>query len=136
MTRKPLIGITPSLRTDERFGETFSMAANYVGAVAAAGGVPVVLPPHGDAVEELLDAAAVDEVLVEPLDFVFRHESLDAYFDHQKAMSNRLKTTLAKLGPADHTRLRDAIDARLEQFVEPDGSVVLPARTWVAAALG
>ena len=56
MTRKPLIGITPSLRTDERFGETCSIAANYVGAVAAAGGVPVVLPPHGNGVEELLDA--------------------------------------------------------------------------------
>ena len=103
-------------------------------------------PPAGDPgpfafaqpgrIEELLDGSGFDEVLVEPLDFVFRHASLDAYFEHHKAMSNRLKTTLAKLGPADHTRLRDAIDAQLSEYVQPDGSVTLPARTWVAAALG
>jgi SAM-dependent methyltransferase len=87
-------------------------------------------------IEELLEGAGFDEVLVEPLDFVFRHASLDAYFDHQRAMSSNLKTTLAGLAPADHTKLRDAIDERLSDFVQPDGSVVLPARTWVAGALG
>ena len=87
-------------------------------------------------IEELLQAAGFDEILVEPLDFAFRHDSLDAYFEHQQAMSTHLRATVARLSPAEHTRLRDAIDARLNGHVRPDGSVVLPARTWVAAALG
>jgi SAM-dependent methyltransferase len=87
-------------------------------------------------IQELLDGAGFDEILVEPLDFTHDHPSLDAWFDHQLAMSTHLKATLSKLSPADHTRLRDAIDARLAEHVRPDGSVALPARTWVAAALG
>lgn len=58
---KPLIGITPSPRSDERFGESFSMANTYVSAVEAAGGIPVVLPPHRGGVAEL--AEALDGVL-------------------------------------------------------------------------
>ncbi|HET8630229.1 MAG TPA: gamma-glutamyl-gamma-aminobutyrate hydrolase family protein [Thermomicrobiales bacterium] len=53
---KPLIGITPSLRTDERSGETFTLANTYVSAVEAAGGIPVILPPHGGGVAELVEA--------------------------------------------------------------------------------
>ncbi|HEX5504522.1 MAG TPA: gamma-glutamyl-gamma-aminobutyrate hydrolase family protein [Thermomicrobiales bacterium] len=58
---KPLIGITPSPRSDERFGESFSMANTYVSAVEAAGGIPVVLPPHRGGVAEL--AETLDGVL-------------------------------------------------------------------------
>ena len=87
-------------------------------------------------IEELLEGAGFDEILVEAVDLVMRHESLDAYFEHQRAMSMSLQATLAKLSPAEHTRLRDAIDERLQGFVEPSGAVALPARTWVAAALG
>ena len=87
-------------------------------------------------IEGLLETAGFDEILVEPLDFPMRHPSLDAFFDHQTAMSSNLRTTLAALSPADHTRLRDEIDARLNEFVRTDGSVSIPARTWVATALG
>ena len=87
-------------------------------------------------IEELLGAAGFDEPLVEALDFTMRHPSLDAYFEHQAAMSTNLRMTLARLSPADHTRLRDEIDARLNEFVRPDGSVAVPARTWVASGLG
>jgi SAM-dependent methyltransferase len=86
-------------------------------------------------IEALLDEAGFDDVLVETLDFTWRHQSLDGYFEHQLALSTTLRETLARLGPADHTRLRDAIDARLERFVDPDGRVELPARTWVATGL-
>lgn len=52
---KPLIGITPSLKDDSHFGELFTMAATYVNAVATAGGVPLVLPPHQADIGALLD---------------------------------------------------------------------------------
>ena len=58
---KPLIGITPSLRSDEKFGELFTIGATYVNAVVAAGGVPVVLPPQRAGVEEL--AVTLDGIL-------------------------------------------------------------------------
>ena len=87
-------------------------------------------------IEALLDAAGFDEPLVEPLDFAMRLESFDAYFEHQQALSARLRETLERLTPAEHAKVRDAIDSRLEEFVLPDGSLELPARTWVASALG
>ena len=87
-------------------------------------------------IETLLADAGFDEIFVEPLDFTMRHPSPDAYFEHQTAMSTSLRTTLARLSPAEHTRLRDAIDDKLAPFAGPDGALALPARTWVAAALG
>jgi hypothetical protein len=38
------------------------------------------------------------------------------------------------LDPAQRDELREAIDARLAEWVADDGSVALPARTHVAAA--
>jgi SAM-dependent methyltransferase len=86
--------------------------------------------------ERLLADAGFDEILVEPLDFTMRLPSPDAYFERHHAMSTRLQEALGALSPADHTRMRDALDAGLEPYRQPDGSVALPARTWVATALG
>jgi SAM-dependent methyltransferase len=85
-------------------------------------------------IERHLDAAGFDDVLVEMVHFAFRFASTDEHFDHQVAVSTRLKDQLAPLSPAEHTRLRDAIDARLEPYIAADGSLELPARTWVAVA--
>ena len=87
-------------------------------------------------IERLLEDAGFDEIRVEPLDFTMHMKDADDYFEHQKAMSTRLRETLDRLTPAEHTRARDAIDELLGPFLQPDGSVALPARTWVAAALG
>jgi hypothetical protein len=86
-------------------------------------------------IERLLDDAGFEDVLVEPLDFTFTFPSTDAHFDHQAEMSTRLKDQLAPLSPAEHTRLRDTIDAKLAPYVSDDGSVELPARAWVAVAV-
>jgi SAM-dependent methyltransferase len=86
-------------------------------------------------IERLLEEAGFEDVLVEPLDFTFAFDSTDAHFEHQREMSTRLKDHLAPLTPAEHTKLRDAIDTKLEPYVRADGSVELPARTWVAAAV-
>jgi SAM-dependent methyltransferase len=85
-------------------------------------------------IEELLGEAGFDDVLVETVDLMFPFASTDEHFEHQLALSTRLQEQLAALSPAEHTRLRDAIDARLAPHVRADGSVELPARTWVAAA--
>ena len=51
---KPVIGITPSIGAFENRGEIFRMEVSYVQAVEAAGGVPILLPPSGAGVEELV----------------------------------------------------------------------------------
>lgn len=59
---KPLIGITPSAQRHERFGDTVTIATTYVGAVEAAGGVPLVLPPQRAGIAEIV--AALDGLLL------------------------------------------------------------------------
>jgi putative glutamine amidotransferase len=62
---KPIIGITPSAQLDTLAHGTFlryCMSAPYVRAVAAAGGVPIVLPPQRESIDELL--AVIDGLLL------------------------------------------------------------------------
>lgn len=84
--------------------------------------------------EQALDEAGFEEPLVETVSFVQRFESLDAHFAFQAQTSPSLIPLLPTLTPEQHTRLRDAADARLQPYVRTDGSVELPARTWVAVA--
>ena len=85
-------------------------------------------------IEELLDAAGFDDVVVESLDFAIREPNLDAWWDHAVATSGRLSQVVRGLSPAEHYSLRDEVDAAYAPFVAADGSVELPARTYVAAA--
>jgi hypothetical protein len=45
-----------------------------------------------------------------------------------------MEEMVGALSPADHYAFRDAFDAAYADFVAPDGSVSLPARTLVAVA--
>ena len=86
-------------------------------------------------IERLLDAAGFDDAVVDTVDFAFTFPDPDAYWEHQLDMSTRLRDQVGALSPAEHTALRDGVDARLGPYTRPDGSVELPARTWVAAAV-
>ena len=86
------------------------------------------------ALEELLAAAGFADAAVEPVDFTWNADSLDAWWDHQRTVSISLDAALAELTPAEHYELRDAVDAGYSQFVADDGSVALPARSLVASA--
>ncbi|HEX8121153.1 MAG TPA: methyltransferase domain-containing protein [Solirubrobacteraceae bacterium] len=122
--------------TDYDANPWFTIAGRALGEAPPAPGNPgpfaFAEPGH---IEALLQDAGFDEIHVEALDFAMRMADRDEYFEHQKAMSTRLREALAALTPAQHTRVRDEIDVLLTDFVQPDGSVVLPARTWVARAL-
>ena len=62
---KPIIGITASAQLDTLAHGTFlryCMSAPYVRAVEAAGGVPIVLPPQRESIDELL--AVIDGLLL------------------------------------------------------------------------
>jgi len=102
-------------------------------------------PPDPDAPgqftwrEETVIAEALEEagfVLAEidQVDFTFRFPSLEDWWDAQLELSPGLNEAVADITPAQRDDLRDAIDARLAEFVAEDGSIALPARTHVAAA--
>ncbi len=62
---KPVIGITPSAQHDTLAHGTFlryCMSAPYVRAVGTAGGVPVILPPQRDTIDDLM--AVIDGLLL------------------------------------------------------------------------
>jgi SAM-dependent methyltransferase len=86
------------------------------------------------AVEGLLDATGFDEVEIEGLDLAFAAGSLDEWWDFAVQTSPGLASAVSGLAPADHYKLRDAVDAGYSEFVRDDGSVLLPARALVAAA--
>src|SRR3954454_24873064 len=85
-------------------------------------------------IEGLLDAGVFDDIVVEPLDFTRHAESLDAWWQHAIRTSGRFAPVVAGLEPAEHYKLRDAVDAAYAPYVRGDGSVEIPARALVAAA--
>lgn len=110
--------------------------------VAATGLVPS--PPAGapdpfafsepGRIEELLYAAGFADVEVEGLDFTMSAPDLDAWWRQFTETSPSMREVIAQLAPADHYRLRDSVDGAYAPYVQPDGSVRLPARALVAAA--
>jgi SAM-dependent methyltransferase len=86
------------------------------------------------AVEELLDAAGFDDVEVQALDVQFEAQSLDAWWDYVMQTSPSVGDVVSALAPAEHYKLRDAVDAGYAAYVREDGSVLLPGRVLVAAA--
>jgi SAM-dependent methyltransferase len=95
---------------------------------------PLAFARRPGLVEELLDAAGFDDIVVEPLDFAFHAPSLDEWWEHSIRSSGRFSRVVSGLDPAEHYRLRDAVDAAYAPYVRDDGSVEIPARALMAAA--
>jgi SAM-dependent methyltransferase len=85
-------------------------------------------------IEELLDAAGFDDIVVEPLDLAMHAESLDDWWDHAIATSGRFSRVVAGLAPAEHYKLRDAVDKAFAPYVRDDGTVEIPARALMGTA--
>jgi len=84
--------------------------------------------------EELLDATGFDDAEVTPVDLVFQPASLDDWWDASVQTSSILAEAVRALPPAEHYKLRDAVDAGYADYVGDDGSIRLPGRALVAAA--
>lgn len=85
-------------------------------------------------IQRLLDDTGFTDVVIDQIEIVFDYDDLDAWWDVQLDLSTGLAAAVGELTPARRDDLREAIDARLAQYVKPDGSVQLPGRTHVAAA--
>jgi ubiquinone/menaquinone biosynthesis C-methylase UbiE len=86
------------------------------------------------ALEEVLQTAGFEDVEVEGIDLEFEAESLDAWWDFVMQTSPTATEQVRGLPPAEHYKLRDAVDAGYAEYVRDDGSLLLPARALVAAA--
>lgn len=85
-------------------------------------------------IEDLLEGAGFTEIEVDAVEFEFTAPDLDGWWEHFMATAPLISAAVRKLEPAEHYRFRDAVDAAYAPYVQPDGSVRLPARTLVAAA--
>lgn len=85
-------------------------------------------------IQDLLDEAGFQDIVIEQIPIVFRFASLDDWWDTQLDISTSLARAVVALTPAQRDDLRDALDARLQRYVADDGSVALPACSHVAAA--
>jgi SAM-dependent methyltransferase len=78
---------------------------------------------------QLEEAGFGDDVEVTPVDFDVR-QTFDEWWDRTLAMSQQVRA----LPPEDEPEVRDELRARLAPFDGGDGTLVIPARSWVAAA--
>ena len=85
-------------------------------------------------IEEHLDAAGFGERVVETVDFALLYPSVDEWIATQRDLASRFRAALDGLSAAEREDAFAAIRERALPYVQEDGSVVLPARSWVAAA--
>lgn len=75
---------------------------------------------------ELLAAAGFVSAEVEAIAIAVPSPSLDAAWERSLEASEILRGTVNALSPAEHYRLRDAVDERWSPFLAADGTLVVP----------
>ena len=85
-------------------------------------------------IAEHLEAAGFTEHRVEPLDFAIEYGSFDEWWDTQRDLSRMFSSTLDALDAGTVAELRATAAERARAFAREDGTLVVPARTWVAWA--
>jgi SAM-dependent methyltransferase len=84
-------------------------------------------------IEEQLEAAGfVDDVEVDTVDFDVR-QTFEEWWDRTLEMSQVVQTILA-LPAGEQEEIRGELRERLSRYDDGDGTLVIPARSWVAAA--
>ena len=81
-----------------------------------------------------LDEAGFVEYEIDPLDFAMEYSGADDWIATTLELSQRFRETYEALGEDGRARLRDALEESAAPHARDDGSIVLPARTWVAWA--
>ena len=89
--------------------------------------------PEG-VIGEQLEAAGFVEHEVVALDFMIRYPSIEAWWETTAAMSARFAGAAATLDAAATAELEAALREQTAAWTADDGSLAMPARTWVAAA--
>ena len=85
-------------------------------------------------IEAMLADAGFSDIVVDQLELEWHYEDLDGWWDTQLDISTSLAAAVGAMTPAQRDDLRDAVDARMAPYVQPDGSLLVSGRTHVAAA--
>ena len=85
-------------------------------------------------IADRLEGAGFGEHEVDVVDFALRFDSFDDWIATERHLASRLRDTLDRLDPAERDDVLAAVREQALPFVQEDGSLVLPARTWVAWA--
>jgi SAM-dependent methyltransferase len=88
---------------------------------------------EGVIAEQLAQGGFV-EFEVETVSFEERYSSFEDYWTTQAEMSGRMRDGLARAEPGVEDAMRAAVREQVAPSTAPDGSITLPARTWVAVA--
>jgi SAM-dependent methyltransferase len=84
--------------------------------------------------EQLLDGAGFDDIVVEPFGLEAEYDSTEAFWATHVDLSSGLREAIDLTDERGVEALREGIFRRLEPYREPDGSVRVPAVALVAAA--
>jgi SAM-dependent methyltransferase len=87
--------------------------------------------PEGE-IAENLEAAGFVDYEVDVLDFTIRYDSARDWWDMTRDMSLRIRE--AQLEPGEEEDVVAALAEQAAPWTADDGSLAVPARTWVAAA--
>ena len=81
-----------------------------------------------------LEDAGFVEHHVEALDFTMDYASPEDWWEAQTRLSSRLATAIASAPAEAVAEVKAAVLAAAAEFAGPEGTVRIPARTWVASA--
>jgi hypothetical protein len=85
-------------------------------------------------IAEHLEAAGFLDPEVDQVGFVNRYASVEDWWRVQTRLSMRVADVARTLDPATRDALLAELAERAAEFTRDDGSLAIPARTWVAAA--
>jgi ubiquinone/menaquinone biosynthesis C-methylase UbiE len=105
----------------------------------------LVSPPDGahpgpfalgdpDRVRALLEEAGFTEIRLETVAVHYRHASFESFWETMLDISREFHDVVLARPAAEIEQIRAALTARLEPFAAPDGALVIPGRSLVAAA--
>lgn len=83
---------------------------------------------------ETMASAGFVEPEVEAVEFAMRYEDVDDWWVAQTQMSTRTKDADAQMDFATRSDVLAELEQAAAPFTQPDDSLVIPARTWVASA--
>ena len=81
-----------------------------------------------------LEEAGFVDFEVDTVDMTFAYPSVDAWWDATLQLSARVQEAVGGLEAAEVESIRAAVAEAAQQWTAEDGSVALPARSWVARA--
>ena len=87
-----------------------------------------------DDIRETMEAAGFIEPEITAVEFILNYEDVDEWWVAQTQMSTRTGDADRRMDYATRSDVLAELERASEPFLQPDDSLRIPARTWVATA--